>query len=147
LQTPLANVVIRNNLKLNAAPCASWEKSVTPPVALNDDNGDIEIRLNGSFPKNCQVSTRLNLMDRNQYVAAMFAQIWRELGGVWRGQVREAKHRRMPHCYSNISRKRWQICCAQSTSNPITPWRAPCCKRWAHNIRHQWPTLQFTHCR
>lgn len=91
LQTPLANVVIRNNLKLNTAPCASWEKSVTPPVALNDDNGDIEIRLNGSFPKNCQISTRLNLMDRNQYVAAMFAQIWRELGGVWRGQVREGK--------------------------------------------------------
>ncbi|MBI3284343.1 MAG: D-alanyl-D-alanine carboxypeptidase/D-alanyl-D-alanine-endopeptidase [Burkholderiales bacterium] len=88
LLTPLADVRLHNRLRLNDLPCSEWESGwLSPTIASKRDL--LEITLNGSFPRRCQASTHLNLLDRNQYIARMLRALWQEMGGSWQGQVRD----------------------------------------------------------
>lgn len=87
LMTPLDKVTINNRLQLNNKPCAEWEKTWLPPGIENTKGQQIEITLNGSFPRRCEKTTYLNLLDRNLYIAHMLRLLWQEMGGSWQGQV------------------------------------------------------------
>ncbi|MBS0314359.1 MAG: D-alanyl-D-alanine carboxypeptidase/D-alanyl-D-alanine-endopeptidase [Proteobacteria bacterium] len=70
--------------------CADWEDGWQLPQTLRAANGDLEVVLGGSFPKNCIATTRLNVLDRNEFAARLFRSLWHELGGRFDGSVRDA---------------------------------------------------------
>ena len=89
LLTPMANVRLDNHLTLNARNCSEWETDWLPPAIDVTRNRQIELNLTGGFPRNCKISTHLNLLERNVYIASMLRALWEELGGSWLGQVRD----------------------------------------------------------
>ena len=85
----LEGVTIRSDMKLINAPCASWENGWKSADTMH--NGDkIDIVLHGSFPKNCNAATSLNLLDRQEYLGRLLRATWRQLGGTFSGTVRDA---------------------------------------------------------
>ncbi len=89
LMTPLGQVSIINHLQLNDKPCAEWEKTWLTPTIEATGVHQIAITLNGSFPRRCQKTTYLNLLDRNDYISHMIRLLWQEMGGVWQGDIRD----------------------------------------------------------
>ncbi len=87
LLMPLDKVSVETHLHFNQKSCADWEKEWQPPQAITQPRDVLELRLSGGFPKNCQITNHLNLLDRNQYIARLFRQLWQEMGGSWQGQV------------------------------------------------------------
>jgi D-alanyl-D-alanine carboxypeptidase/D-alanyl-D-alanine-endopeptidase (penicillin-binding protein 4) len=89
LLTPLANVKLANHLRFNSRPCQEWATDWLPPTLDITKNRQIEIVLNGGFPRNCKISTHVNILDRNTYIASMIRALWTELDGSWQGSVRD----------------------------------------------------------
>lgn len=87
LMTPLDKVSITSRLQLNNKSCAEWEKAWLPPTIETTAAHQIEITLNGSFPRRCEKTTYLNLLDRNLYISHMIRLLWQEMGGVWKGEI------------------------------------------------------------
>jgi D-alanyl-D-alanine carboxypeptidase/D-alanyl-D-alanine-endopeptidase (penicillin-binding protein 4) len=44
-------------------------------------NGGIKVMLHGTFPKNCNQSYSINVIDRQEYVDRLFRATWKRLGG------------------------------------------------------------------
>lgn len=86
---PLSNFRLENHLRLNDANCADWEKSWRTPRMKAGKGTTIRMVLEGEFPRNCKINTELNVLDKNSYIAHLTRQLWRELGGIWKGKVRE----------------------------------------------------------
>jgi D-alanyl-D-alanine carboxypeptidase/D-alanyl-D-alanine-endopeptidase (penicillin-binding protein 4) len=89
LLTPLANVKMGNHLRLNARACAEWVSDWLPPTLDVTKKREIEISLNGGFPRNCKITTHFNVLDRNTYIASMIRALWTELDGTWQGSVQD----------------------------------------------------------
>ncbi|CAN5739822.1 D-alanyl-D-alanine carboxypeptidase/D-alanyl-D-alanine-endopeptidase [soil metagenome] len=87
LMTPLDKVSISNRLQLNDRPCSEWEKGWLTPTIDTSGYHQITITLNGSFPRRCQKTTYLNLLERNLYIGHMVRLLWQEMGGSWQGEV------------------------------------------------------------
>ncbi|MBR7801399.1 D-alanyl-D-alanine carboxypeptidase/D-alanyl-D-alanine endopeptidase [Undibacterium fentianense] len=87
LATPMDKVQVINQIARSNAPCNEWKNSWQAPKAQLDQTGQIQIILKGSFPKNCQTTVYLNLLDRNTYIASVLRALWQELGGSWQGKV------------------------------------------------------------
>ncbi len=85
----LPQVRIVNNLALDAAgACGDW----VGKLRLEAQGGVAAARLafNGSFAASCGERTRnFSVLGQAQYTLALFRELWRELGGVFRGTVRE----------------------------------------------------------
>lgn len=91
LMTPMDKVQLHNQLKLNDRPCNEWKATWLSPKINVKENAQIDISLSGSFPKRCQVTHYLNIVERNVYIANMLRTLWKELGGTWSGQVLDGK--------------------------------------------------------
>jgi serine-type D-Ala-D-Ala carboxypeptidase/endopeptidase (penicillin-binding protein 4) len=76
-------------LALNTLACADWDEAWRTPVVTEEAAG-VRITLQGAFPRGCARTESMQLVDRTRLIGLWFAQIWRELGGQWSGQVREA---------------------------------------------------------
>jgi D-alanyl-D-alanine carboxypeptidase/D-alanyl-D-alanine-endopeptidase (penicillin-binding protein 4) len=87
LNTPMDKVILHNQIKLNDRPCSDWEKSWQAPKTSINDQGQIDITLSGSFPKGCQTTTYLNIIERNVYIGSVIRALWKELGGNWEGKI------------------------------------------------------------
>lgn len=91
--TPSHGIQLRPQLKLSNAPCNQWKNGWRAPQikidedAANDLAGNIEISLQGNFPRHCQTTVYLNLLERNAYIAKLFRALWTELGGTWKGKI------------------------------------------------------------
>ena len=89
LLTPLDKIKFSNHLHFNEKSCAEWESEWKSPVIEFQRKEQIEIMLSGGFPRRCKITTHLNIIERNQYIAHMFRTLWQEMGGTWQGQVRD----------------------------------------------------------
>ncbi|MEB0139400.1 MULTISPECIES: D-alanyl-D-alanine carboxypeptidase/D-alanyl-D-alanine-endopeptidase [unclassified Undibacterium] len=89
MQTPLDKIQFDNHLHFNDKPCSTWESELQPAVADLQRKEQIAISLSGGFPRHCQVTAYLNLIDRNQYIAHLLRGLWTEMGGSWQGRVRD----------------------------------------------------------
>ena len=89
LLTPLANVKLGNHLGLHNRSCADWALDWLPPTLNVTRSRQLEISLNGNFPRNCKITTQFNLLDRNTYIASMIRALWTELDGSWQGAVQD----------------------------------------------------------
>lgn len=93
LLTPSDKITLRQQLKLNNAPCNQWKNGWRSPQikvdeeVYKDPNASIDILLQGDFPRRCQTTVYLNLLERNAYIAKLFRALWTELGGTWKGKI------------------------------------------------------------
>ena len=90
LQPALENVSITSDMKLIKGSCAKWEDGWRPPEYQRDASGKLQVILHGTFPQNCNKSTSINVLDRNDYADRLFRATWKRLGGSITGSVREA---------------------------------------------------------
>ena len=86
LLTPLQHVSVVSQLHTIKKPCGQWETYWQAPT-ISYQGSDVVVTLNGGFPRNCQITQALNLLDRNRYIAQAIHQLWQELGGTWDGDV------------------------------------------------------------
>lgn len=86
---PLPQLRIVNNLILRDGPCGAWQSRIKTQT---QDNGDAaQLTFSGSYAAQCgEQSAFYSVMGHRGYVAALFQHVWRELGGSFRGRVREA---------------------------------------------------------
>ena len=93
----LDRVTVVSNMKLVDGPCSKWEDgwllpTQTLPLSSVDRqlDGSIQIQLQGTFPKNCAITTDINILDRALYTDRLFRSLWAKLGGTYQGVTREA---------------------------------------------------------
>ena len=91
LMPPLENVTLDADMTLGPGECARWADGWSTPDYVRGADGKISITLHGSFPKNCMKTASVNLLDRNDYADRLFRATWRQLGGSFKGRVREAR--------------------------------------------------------
>ncbi|WIT13626.1 D-alanyl-D-alanine carboxypeptidase/D-alanyl-D-alanine-endopeptidase [Paucibacter sediminis] len=71
-------------LTLNELACKDWEEGWQIPVV---EAG--QLRLRGSFPRQCRQRQALNVFDRQLLAGAALRALWQELGGALQGEVGE----------------------------------------------------------
>jgi D-alanyl-D-alanine carboxypeptidase/D-alanyl-D-alanine-endopeptidase (penicillin-binding protein 4) len=81
MQPELQGVTIAHDMKLVDANCENWESGWKVPEAVPQENGGIKVMLHGTFPKNCNQSYSINVVDRQEYVDRLFRATWKRLGG------------------------------------------------------------------
>ncbi len=88
-QPPLQGVRVQTQLTLDESDCKGWDDDLVTAQAQPQRNGTVRVLLRGSFPRNCVAKSRLNLLDRNDYIERFVRAFWTELGGSWKGHVRD----------------------------------------------------------
>ena len=82
---PAVNIV--NQLHAGTGPCGEWKERINRDVAR--DREKVTVTLSGNYPRDCGTkSLELSLLDNNTYVAQLFTQLWRGMGGGFNGKVR-----------------------------------------------------------
>jgi D-alanyl-D-alanine carboxypeptidase/D-alanyl-D-alanine-endopeptidase (penicillin-binding protein 4) len=81
MQPELQGVTIAHDMKLVDANCENWESGWKVPEAVPQKDGSIKVMLHGTFPKNCNQSYSINVLDRQDYVDRLFRATWKRLGG------------------------------------------------------------------
>jgi len=85
----IAGIAFEGRATLVDAPCDDWEDLwKTPRVRESGRRETVE--LTGPFPRDCAASTAIAMVDRDRYIEGLVRSLWRELGGAWRGRLREA---------------------------------------------------------
>ena len=80
----LPQVTVVNNLYLAPGFCNIW-----PDRPAHDGNS---LTFFGTFPSSCGEKSRsFSLLTPNEYMAAVFGQMWPQAGGTWSGRVREGE--------------------------------------------------------
>jgi len=85
---PLPQVQVINNLTLTEGSCGIWYTRVKTQT---QDSGDAaRVTLTGAYARSCGEQTGYySLLGHREYVGALFAYLWRDLGGVFNGRVRD----------------------------------------------------------
>ena len=86
----LDRVVLAPAMTLVEGVCKDWEDLWETPLVERSANGTLRVVLRGSFPKDCKATTRINVLDRTDYIDRLFRSLWREMGGRFSGVTREA---------------------------------------------------------
>jgi D-alanyl-D-alanine carboxypeptidase/D-alanyl-D-alanine-endopeptidase (penicillin-binding protein 4) len=81
MQPELQGVTIGHDMKLVDADCDKWEDGWKLSEAVPQKNGGIKVMLHGTFPKNCNQSYSINVVDRQEYLGRLFRATWKRLGG------------------------------------------------------------------
>jgi D-alanyl-D-alanine carboxypeptidase/D-alanyl-D-alanine-endopeptidase (penicillin-binding protein 4) len=81
IQPELQGVTIGSDMKLVDADCKKWEDGWKLPESVPQKDGSIKVMLHGTFPKNCQQTYAINVVDRQQYLDRLFRRTWKRLGG------------------------------------------------------------------
>ncbi len=89
LNQSLDRVMLAPAMTLVDGVCKDWEDTWKTPLVERAADGTIRVVIHGSFPKGCTATTRLNVIDRTDFVDRLFRYLWRELGGRFTGVVRE----------------------------------------------------------
>ncbi len=89
LRTPLQGVQVHTHQTLTDGNCKDWDDDWATPEVRQDTRGTVRITLLGRFPRQCSVSTTTNVLDRNLFVERAVRALWRELGGIWTGKLRD----------------------------------------------------------
>jgi serine-type D-Ala-D-Ala carboxypeptidase/endopeptidase (penicillin-binding protein 4) len=85
----LDGVTFVSQMRLSDKPCADWEDTWAIPVVTTDARGEIQVALQGEFPKQCAITTEISVLDRTVFSERLFRTLWRSLGGTLQGAARE----------------------------------------------------------
>ncbi len=84
---PLPQIAIINNLALTNGACGDWVARLKLDAKGNGDAA--RLAFSGTYALDCGEKTRsFSVLGHRQYTGALFAQIWKELGGSISGGVR-----------------------------------------------------------
>ncbi len=86
----LDRVVIAPGMTLIDGVCKDWEDGWKTPLVERLTDGTLRVVVHGSYPRNCQATTRINVLDRSDFIDRLFRSLWREMGGRFTGVTREA---------------------------------------------------------
>lgn len=86
----LEGLRIMHEFALVDTPCARWAEGWKPPELRRRVFGRVEVVLRGTWPRGCERSLALNVLDRDEFIERLVRRQWTDLGGHWQGQVREA---------------------------------------------------------
>lgn len=86
----LDRVVLATAMTLVEGVCKDWEDGWKTPRVERLDDGTLRVVLHGSYPRDCKATTRINVLDRTDFIDRLFRSLWRELGGRFSGVTREA---------------------------------------------------------
>lgn len=92
LATPLDRVRIVSEMKVVDGKCVDWEDGWQIPE-VRVSGRDVTVVLRGDYPKDCNASTQVEVLDRVQFASRMFRALWQRLGGTFRGRVYEDRAR------------------------------------------------------
>jgi D-alanyl-D-alanine carboxypeptidase/D-alanyl-D-alanine-endopeptidase (penicillin-binding protein 4) len=85
----LGNLDIRNNLDLAEGPCRGYQAGIS--FNLPDAERMDRVVFDGSFPARCRsYGMSRTVLQHDTYTLGLFAELWRELGGRFDGEVRRA---------------------------------------------------------
>lgn len=85
----LAGLRIISELTLVDAPRARWGEGWKPPELRRRPFGRLEVALRGTWPRGCERSLALNVVERDEFIERLVRQQWADLGGHWHGSARE----------------------------------------------------------
>jgi D-alanyl-D-alanine carboxypeptidase/D-alanyl-D-alanine-endopeptidase (penicillin-binding protein 4) len=86
-EVELPEVQIVNNMKLTNGDCGSWRNYFVYDVIASKTKAIVTFT--GNFASQCgEKFLELSLFDDEQYAFFMFKKLWRELGGVFQGELR-----------------------------------------------------------
>jgi len=83
----LERVSVTSEMTLIDADCAKWEAGWKLPETRREPDGRIKVVLRGTFPKNCNRSYSVNVLDRDDYVGRLLRQVWSDGGGMLSGRT------------------------------------------------------------
>lgn len=85
----LPSVQIVNQLTATDGPCGDWLARVKFDAQGSSDAARLTI--GGAYPRDCGERTRsFSVLGHRAYVGGLFAQLWKESGGTFSGNVRES---------------------------------------------------------
>ncbi len=85
-----AQLEIVNRTKLVDAPCGDWRERIKLDVQTVSPT-QIKLIFTGNYPRRCGDSVwNISLLDHARFVGGVFANMWGDVGGVWKGSVRLA---------------------------------------------------------
>ena len=88
VEPPLPQVQVVNNLKLADGTCGDWVGRLRLDGQGNADGA--RLAFSGTYALDCGERVRsYSVLGHRQYVGALFAYLWREMGGTFTGQVRD----------------------------------------------------------
>lgn len=88
VEPPLPQVQIINNLKIADGPCGDWVGKLRLDAQGNADSA--RLAFNGTYALDCGEGMRsFSVLGHRQYIGALFAHLWKDLGGTFNGQVRD----------------------------------------------------------
>jgi len=86
----LANLDVRNNLKLVDGPCRGYQAGIAFGQA--DPATLAEVVLGGQFSRRCRVySLGRTVLQHDTFAYGLFQTLWREVGGQFHGRLRKAE--------------------------------------------------------
>ena len=87
---PLPQIQISNNLSLGEGACGNWLARIKTQVR---DSGDItQFTFTGPYARQCgEKVDYYSVLGHREYGAALFQYLWRDLGGVFSGRVRDGE--------------------------------------------------------
>lgn len=83
----LERVAVTSEMTLVERDCAKWEDGWKLPETRRAPDGRIEVVLRGTFPKNCNRSYSINVLERDDYVGRLVRRAWTDLGGTLSGRT------------------------------------------------------------
>ncbi|MDH5534086.1 MAG: D-alanyl-D-alanine carboxypeptidase/D-alanyl-D-alanine-endopeptidase, partial [Betaproteobacteria bacterium] len=90
VEPPLRELAVANKIKLDNAPCGDWETRLK--LDPQDGAGSARLAFTGSFSMACGERVRhYSVLGHPQYVASLFQELWRELGGTFAGKMRDGE--------------------------------------------------------
>jgi serine-type D-Ala-D-Ala carboxypeptidase/endopeptidase (penicillin-binding protein 4) len=83
-----AQIEIVNRVKLIDAPCGDWRERVVLDVQTVTAT-QLKISFSGSYPRSCGEKVwNVSLLDHARFVGGVFANLWKDVGGEWKGAVK-----------------------------------------------------------
>jgi D-alanyl-D-alanine carboxypeptidase/D-alanyl-D-alanine-endopeptidase (penicillin-binding protein 4) len=87
-----ADLQVVSRLRLAGGACGDWKRRLDADFGDGGDSGGpVRALFTGRFAASCGDKTwHVALFTHSRYVAGVFRELWRELGGAWTGGLREA---------------------------------------------------------
>lgn len=83
-----AQLAITNRTRLVDAPCGDWRERIKFDMQQAAPT-ELRVSFTGSYPKSCGERTwNIALLDNARFNGGVFARLWSEAGGTWKGAVR-----------------------------------------------------------
>ena len=83
-----AQIEIVNRVKLIEAPCGDWRERVVLDLQTITPT-QLKIAFTGNYPRSCGEKVwNVSLLDHARFVGGVFANLWKDVGGEWKGAVK-----------------------------------------------------------